>query len=58
MSSTLPLSYMTADPQLRVPNLLFPTELQAPVPETFKYRESLGGPGAEYLAIGRTNMNG
>jgi hypothetical protein len=49
---------MTADPQLRIPNLLFPTELHDPVPETFKYRVSRAGPAQNTLPLGAANMNG
>src|SRR5204863_10064702 len=38
ISSTLPSSYITDVPQLRRPKLLFPAEVQAPVPDTSRYR--------------------
>ena len=38
MSSTLPLSYITVEPQLRVPKLVLPTKVHAPVPDASRYR--------------------
>ena len=57
-SNTLPTSYITADPQFRVPNLLLPTTLHAPLPEVSRYLVVWLGPAQNTLPFGATIMNG
>ena len=58
ITSTLPSSYMTDEPQLRSPYRLFPTRLQAPVPETSRYRVVPLGPAMNTFPFGATCMKG
>src|SRR5437870_10444346 len=58
MSSTLPSSYITDDPQLRVSKLLLPTKLQAPVPVASRYRVVWLGPAQNTLPLGATCIKG